>query len=338
VVKPAREWDEAYLLNLPAGEFNWLEVKGRKALDLTVETVLETAVKENLSKAISALANSGGGQLIFGLSDPVRGVYHVDDGGVDLRVKGRSTREWLEDIITVSVDPQPLRFNVYVVTSGASTSEIGAGRGVFIVDIPDSEQAPHQASDNRYYARVAGKSRPIGYRMVLDIMGRRRAPDLRCTFELISPKGQLRPLGAGVYLDELHVQLWVENHAPEPAHFARISVFIDTRLHVRMLTPVLRPGPSLQTAQRGLQVQSWFLYWNVTDRIPLFQGTPLPLLDGTTIPLRFPTSELGKVTDFLLGWKVEAPGMAQARTGSAALRLDKDTFSIEHIEFPSTLF
>ncbi|WP_076798246.1 RNA-binding domain-containing protein [Chloroflexus islandicus] len=147
-MRDLREWDEEYLLNLPIGEFDWLEVKSRRALDLTLPNVHESDLRENLSKAISAFANSGGGVIVFGLSNP-RNNWQVDDGGIDIAMKRPSTRERLEDIIPTLVDLPLSSFNVYVVQSKSNTSQIAAGRGVFIVEISDSSQAPHQATDNK---------------------------------------------------------------------------------------------------------------------------------------------------------------------------------------------
>jgi len=179
-----RDWDEEYLLNLPIGEFDWLEAKGRQALDLTISSVKEPEIRENLSKAISAFANSGGGVLVLGLKNP-KSCWQIDDGGIDLTIKRPNTREWLEDIIPTLVDVPLSSFNVYVVDNSTnSNSQITAGRGVFIIEIPDSEQAPHQAIDHRYYARVGGKSRPIGHRLVLDIFGRRQYPKIQLNFSI----------------------------------------------------------------------------------------------------------------------------------------------------------
>jgi len=91
-MRAPRDWDEEYLLNLPIGEFDWLEVKGRRGLDLTLSSVDESNVKSNMSKAISAFANSGGGTLVFGLSNPSKN-WQVDDGGIDLAVKRPGTRD-----------------------------------------------------------------------------------------------------------------------------------------------------------------------------------------------------------------------------------------------------
>lgn len=199
-MRDPREWDEDYLVSLPVGEFDWLEAKGRRGLDLTMAGVREADVKRKLSKAISAFANSGGGVIVFGLRNP-SGSWQVDDGGVDLVVKKPSTREWLEDIIPVLVDFPLSSFNVYVVQRSSDRSQIRSGRGVFVVDIPDSEQAPHQAIDNRYYARVGGKSRPIGHRLVLDIFGRRRDPKIALEFKIESSTYVVRDLASLLAID-----------------------------------------------------------------------------------------------------------------------------------------
>jgi len=184
-VREAKDWDEDYLDKLPVGEFDWLEVKGRRAVDLTLTRVRERDVRHNLSKAVCALANSGGGVIVLGLSNP-ENEWQVDDGGIDLRMKRPNTREWLEDIIPTLVDLPLTSLNVYAMRRASADSQIQAGRGVFVLDIADSEQAPHQAIDNKYYARVGGKSRPIGHRLVADILGRRRYPKIELEFEIVS--------------------------------------------------------------------------------------------------------------------------------------------------------
>jgi hypothetical protein len=184
-VREPRDWDEEYLIGLAPGEFDWLEAKGRRGLDLTLANVHEAAVKENLSRAVSAFANSGGGALVLGIISSPTGSRDIDDGGINLLIKNPSTREWLEDIIPHLVDAPLTKFNVYCIQQSTAASRIQSGRGVFIVHVQDSDQAPHQASDNRYYIRVAGRSRPIGHRLVLDILGRRRDPIIEMQFAVL---------------------------------------------------------------------------------------------------------------------------------------------------------
>jgi hypothetical protein len=187
-MKPVSEWDEEYLLSLPLGEFDWFEAKGRKALDLTLPEVDESKVLDTLAKAISALANSGGGQLVFGLKNPSRqmSTWLVDDGAISTSVKGKtSTKEWLENVIPNLVEFPLTQFNVYPIKSSSGESQILPDRALYVVDIADSSNAPHQSKrDSVYYARVGGKSCPISHRMIMDIVGRRQYPKIELKFEI----------------------------------------------------------------------------------------------------------------------------------------------------------
>jgi hypothetical protein len=178
-MKSVPEWNETYLLNLPTGEHDWLEIKGTKALDFSQRDVKQDDVLNELSKQVSAFSNSGGGIVVYGVTDPVPGQpREIDNGGVPLVLKGKSTKEWLEDVIPNLVEFPLRKFNVYVIQRSSPQSQISNDRCVILVDLPDSEAAPHQARDKKYYARISGKSRPIGHRMVNDIFGRLKHPTI----------------------------------------------------------------------------------------------------------------------------------------------------------------
>lgn len=184
-MKAVSDWDEDDLLNLPVGEFDFLEVKGRIPFDLGLQQSDENKLRAELGKQVSAFANSGGGKLVLGLKNPVAGEskWTIDDGGIAITFQKRNIREWLEDIIPESVE-HPLRtFNCYAIQASGAESQISAGRAIFVIEIGDSLDAPHMCrSDHRYYSRVAGKSRPIGHRMVMDIANRRVHPRFEMEF------------------------------------------------------------------------------------------------------------------------------------------------------------
>jgi hypothetical protein len=185
-VKLPVEWDEDYVLNLPPGEHDWVEFKEATALDFTLPRGDMNKARDELSKQLSAFANSGGGAIVYGIADaPAGGGSRVVDahGGVSLNLKN-GTKEWLEDIIPNLVEFPLSRFNVYVIEGRDAPGSIAAGKGIVIIDVPSSEAAPHQASDKKYYACVGGKSLPIGHRIVMDIMGRAIHPKMEiiCSF------------------------------------------------------------------------------------------------------------------------------------------------------------
>jgi len=234
-MKNPRDWDVEYLLNLPTGEHDWIEVKGRLAVDLSLSTVKEHDVRENLSRAISAFANRGGGVLVLGLRNPETG-WEVDDGGVNLTIKRPSTREWLEDVIPNCVDPPLTAFNVYVFSKRTKALKVADGRGIFVIEVKESGQAPHQARDNRYYVRIAGKSRPIGHRLVADIFNRRQYPliELEMQFNVTSkkvtvPHGGSNPVLAKLLEDkilrEAELVVTAKNAGRVYANYVKVEIY-----------------------------------------------------------------------------------------------------------------
>jgi Putative DNA-binding domain len=159
-------WTEADVLALPAGEHDYLE---RKSGNLLADSHME----KTLAKALSALVNSGGGHLLLG----VRNDGKFD--GVEPLHGGRTpTREWLEQFVPNLLDFPLDDFRVHEVEP-ASNSMIPTGKVAIVIDIADSERAPHQSqSDKLYYVRVAGKSQPASHRMLEDIRNRLRYPDI----------------------------------------------------------------------------------------------------------------------------------------------------------------
>jgi hypothetical protein len=176
MAKATVEWTEDDVLSLPQGENDTFERKGALLLDLTLPNVKEDEVRGELSKQLSAFANSGGGQVIYGLTD----AGTVDKGGVARSVKGRqSTKEWLENLIPTLTDFEIAGFNVYEICPKAAGSSLAADRSIYVVDVPDSDRAPHQSKhDHKYYVRLGGNSLPASHRLIEDIRNRARHPTL----------------------------------------------------------------------------------------------------------------------------------------------------------------
>ncbi len=178
MAKPACEWDEQYILGLPL-EDDSFERKGTRLLDLSSN---EGSVWDELAKQSSAFANTGGGRIIYGITDSGT----VDNGGVPRIARGRqSTKDWLEDIIPGLTEYEIVGFNVYEVVARDGSSTIGPEMALYIVDIPDSDRAPHQSKrDHKYYVRLGGKSLPASHRLIEDIRNRLRHPDLKLLPEI----------------------------------------------------------------------------------------------------------------------------------------------------------
>ena len=165
-------WTEDMLDGLAPHEHDFQEFKGSGWLMRTPSDV-QPDFLFFLSKQASAFANGSGGSLFVGIDDDGR-----IDGGVPIDIKG-GTRAWLEDLVATSVDPPLPRCNVFEVSPReGATTKIKVGHGVYVIELPGSPEAPHQAKDHRYYLRIAGKSRPMGHVHVQDVLRRTFHPQI----------------------------------------------------------------------------------------------------------------------------------------------------------------
>ena len=168
-----QEWTEDMLEGLPPQEHDYQEFKGAGWL-LKAPGEMHSDFMFSLSKQVSAFANGSGGRIFLGLDDNGR-----IDGGVPIMLKGGGTRAWLEDLLASCVEPKIPQYNVYEVVGTDSSSRIQPGCAVYVIDLPSSTEAPHQAKDHRYYLRIAGKSRPMGHVHVQDILRRTFHPTVK---------------------------------------------------------------------------------------------------------------------------------------------------------------
>jgi len=175
-------WTEARLRGLDPHEHDFQEFKGSAWMFSHGEPA--STFVYALSKQVSAFVNGAGGRLFLGLDDD-----GCVDGGVPTDLKGGGTRAWLEDIVPSCVDPPLRRCNVFEIGHDTvEDSDIERRKAVYVIDLPASEDAPHQAKDHRYYLRIAGKSRPLGHVHIQDVLRRTRHPEV--TLSRLGPYGK----------------------------------------------------------------------------------------------------------------------------------------------------
>jgi predicted HTH transcriptional regulator len=103
---------------------------------------------DELSRDISAFANSEGGLILLGVS--------TEDAGVGNSLKKYPktvtwgseslSKERLEDNIIGRVHSRIDGLKIVPIRKGDGSSEV-----IFLIDIPQSSNPPHMAADNRYY-------------------------------------------------------------------------------------------------------------------------------------------------------------------------------------------
>jgi hypothetical protein len=239
-----------------------------------------------LSKQVSAFANGGGGRVFLGIDDNGR-----IDGGIPVALKG-GTRAWLEDLVPQSVDPPLRRCNVFEVRAEGQGSEIRGGCGVYVVDIPPSDDAPHQSKDNRYYLRIAGKSRPMGHVHVQDVLRRTRHPQVSLT--------RLGPYGEA----EL-----VTTDPRGPAAFVQLRAFLtntgrNLAHHVGVELVVPRPFAGTEVRRR-MKESNESAHSQTPGQVTFFRYHPTPI---------FPTQEVYALSVWVA---FHGNNLALARQGAA---------------------
>jgi len=137
--KPVSDWDEDYILSLPK-ENDEFDRKGARLLD-TKAGAKEDEILNELAKQLSAFANTGGGQIVYGVEDDGT----IGLGGVSIDMKPGGTKEWLERKIPGLTEFEIVGFAVHEFVPKSSSSRIAQGKALYVVEVPDSDSAPHQS-------------------------------------------------------------------------------------------------------------------------------------------------------------------------------------------------
>lgn len=119
--------------------------------------------KKEVSKDVSAIANSDGGIIIYGISEKNHKAdsFSFVDGTV-------YTKEWLEQIISTTIKRNIGGLKIFPVRNNGNIKE-----SVYVVQIPSSIDAPHLSRDNRFYNRHNFESVPMEEYEIRQMYGRK---------------------------------------------------------------------------------------------------------------------------------------------------------------------
>ncbi len=155
------------LVNNHEEETNTLEFKDADALS---SARLRSRDKEELMKDISAMANSNGGIIIFGIQETKDKDCRGKADKLTSITDPKLTKEWLEQIISSNITPKIKDIVITKLT-------VDDGSWFFILDIPQSNTA-HQAPDKKYYKRYNFISSPMDDWELKDIINRQNKPEI----------------------------------------------------------------------------------------------------------------------------------------------------------------
>jgi hypothetical protein len=135
--------------------------------------------KTEITKDVSAMANSAGGIIIYGVKEyQEKDKKHLPEK-IDPVDRTQFSKEWLEQVIN---NIQPHIYGVLIHPVRLST---GPNDVAYVVEIPQSHTA-HQATNYRYYKRYNFESQPMADYEVRDVMNRATVPDADVEFRFRS--------------------------------------------------------------------------------------------------------------------------------------------------------
>lgn len=138
---------------------------------------------DELSKDVSAFANSEGGLILLGISQ-----QRVTEKGKIIKIFPKEitwgneslSKEKLEDNLISKIRPR-VDFRIFPIREGNGSTKV-----LFLIDIPQSDTPPHMASDNRYYKRLNFRRVPMEHYEVSNFFGRRRRPLLSLVMRFVN--------------------------------------------------------------------------------------------------------------------------------------------------------
>lgn len=182
--------------------------------------------KTEITKDVSAMANSAGGMIVYGLkehTDPTKKHLAETINPID---RMQFPKEWLEQIIN---NIRPRISGVIIHSINLST---GANDVAYVVEIPQSNTA-HQATDHRYYRRYNFQSIAMEDHEIRDVMNRASSPDASIEFKHLRKEitSSLHSYRLEIFVKNLGIQ--VINHFQLEFTFPRIIGYTHNLIHKR---------------------------------------------------------------------------------------------------------
>lgn len=134
--------------------------------------------KEELAKDVSAMANSNGGIIIYGLKQKDLGNGNAVAGKLTPIPFGEMTKDRLSQLLSSNIQPKIDDLEIAYLPDG----EDG---GFFIVEIPQSNTAHQNRLDHIYYKRRNATIEAMEDYEVRDVMNRNKTPIIDIEMQLI---------------------------------------------------------------------------------------------------------------------------------------------------------
>lgn len=175
--------------------------------------------KSEISKDISAFANSDGGVIIYGVkefNDPLK--KHLPES-IDPIKRTDFSKEWIEQVINSNISPKIKGMVITPVQYG----QIIDDKVLYVVEIPKSSTV-HQAKDKRYYKRYNFESVAMEDYEIKDIINRSNKTDIKVRF---TPKINIETIKEWVSKEidfTVETEIWCRNEGNIIARYVQLFI------------------------------------------------------------------------------------------------------------------
>lgn len=288
--------------------------------------------KEKISKNVSAFANAGGGTLVYGVREDGHIPIEIDEGSDPNTI----SKEWLEQVIDSRIHRkiEDVRINQIPIESERGN------RVLYVVHVPQSMRAPHQASDMRFYTRRNFRSEPMEEYEIRDSYMREEAPDV--TLDMFFRRFGARIDGFRLSLvnpetlHNLEINGVLRNEGGGLVEYAAVALWFDARLisEESRKDPAFRPLKIRfeETEEREVDVFRLDINWGGPSKMPLFKTVEYRLLEKD-LPIHFKAPWLEEADAPFVLWDAKAPRMEPAH-GFLRFRIEDDTAVLKSEEVP----
>ena len=298
-MKDSWDWEEEdieLLIQNRLQESLTLEYKRCESLDRR-----NPKAKTELSKDVSAFANSAGGVIVYGVIESNHLPIGIDVGYDPTNV----TREWLEQVINSTIQRRIDNIRIKQI----ELKKANPGKVIYVVSIPQSKRAPHMAENHIFYKRFNYQSIPMEEYEIRDISNRADAPDLLLQFFLEKESVNVEFEENSESSKPIVLNAIITNESIAPAMYYIVRLYIDERLTVVNSSDFTAGSKqSLQIGSTEFIVNSYSKNCAVPGMMPVWQGVSFRIFDPyfqITVP------NVNSDVNYMLGWSIDCLGMQQ---------------------------
>ena len=317
------------LVNSKEKESTYLDYKESAALQNDEKS------KTKISKDVSAFANAGGGVIIYGMREDGHVPVKIDDGLDPKEI----SKEWLEQVIGSRIQRKidGVRIDQIAIESEK------VNRVIYVVHIPQSMRAPHQAWDKKFYKRRNFSSEPMEEYEVRDAYMREEAPDVTLDMFFRRHSARIDKFRLSLVNPEtmhgLEINGVLRNEGGGLVEYVAITLWFDARLFPETSKPNMEFRP-LKMKFEGepseeVDVLRADINWGGPSKMPLFKTVEYRLLEkDLSIHFLHPWLE-DENSPFIL-WEARAPRMQLAQ-GFLRIRIEDGSAVLKKEGLPTII-